>query len=189
MSIRKRLEDIEHLLHRLDTAIVVRDPGSSRSADAFDGLRRQIIQASKNKRSHTAHLVGLAQSIERGGSLELVKDRVDDFLKELGVEFLSDTSFPDAFEVVEGEGEGLECIEPAVIERLEDGQAVVISLGKARRVQGELQSSGGSESPLVLTGVPTEQKGLGLFLSQNGVAVTSGLVITNLLTLVLFIIF
>jgi hypothetical protein len=120
--------------------------------------------------------------------LELVKDRVDDFLKELGVEFLSDTSFVDAFEVVEGEGEGLECIEPAVIERLEDGQAVVISPGKARRVQGALQSSSGAKGPLVLTGVPEAQRGLGFFLSQNGVAVASGLVFTNVLTLVLFII-
>jgi hypothetical protein len=187
MSIRKRLEDIEHLLHRLDTAIVIRDPGSSRSADAFEGLRRQIIQASKNRRTHTAHLIGLSQSIERGASLDLVKDRVDDFLKELGIEFLTDTAFVEAFEVIEGEGEGIECIEAAVIERLEDGQAVVISLGKARRFQSDVQSAIRTDGPVVLTDVPTEQRGFRSILTRYWVAVVSGLVVTNVITLVLLI--
>ena len=136
MNNRQRLEIIEMLLHRLDAAVVVRDPGNAHSADAYDGLRKQIIQSGKNHRIHVAHLLSLADSMERGADIQLVRDRVNDFLSELGVERVSDTSLTDLFEVTEGEGSGLECIEPAIIEKLDNGTATPIRLGKARRVAG-----------------------------------------------------
>lgn len=132
---KKRIERIELLLHRLDSAVVVRDPGSARSVEAFDGLRKQVIQSGTNHRAHIAHLLSLSDTLNRGGNLELLRDRVNDFLAEVGVMRTSDTSLTDLFEVEGGSGNGLECVEPAIVERLDDGRLSLIRYGKARRIE------------------------------------------------------
>lgn len=135
---RSQLGRIENLLQRLDAAVVVRDPGSARAAEMYEGLRKQIIQSGKNHRMHLSHLIALHDSIERGADIELIRDRVNDYLNELGIQKTSDTSHIDSFEVVEGEGSNFECIEPAIIEVLEDGSIRTHQLGKARRVPGPI---------------------------------------------------
>ena len=130
----ERLDRIEALLNRLDAAVVVRDPGNARSAEAFDGLRKLMIQSGTSRRSHVAHLLSLADSIEREAPMELIRDRVNDFLLELGISRSTDVSCPEFFEVVEGEGDGFKCLVPAVVERLEDGRVNLVRHGKARRV-------------------------------------------------------
>lgn len=136
MNNRQRLENIEILLQRLEAAVVVRDLGNAHSADAYDGLRKQIIQSGKNHRIHLAHLISLSDSLQRGADIDLITDRVNDFLSELGVMRMSNTDFLDLFEVIEGEGSALECIEPAIVEKLDNQTVVPIKLGKARRVPG-----------------------------------------------------
>ena len=136
MSKKSQLERIENLLNRLDSAVVVRDPGSARAAEAYDGLRKQITQSGKNHRIHTAHLLSLSDSLERGADIELIRDRVEDFLNEIGVQRTFDISIEQAFEIVEGEGSSLECIEPAVVESNENGGLSIVRLGKARRIAG-----------------------------------------------------
>ena len=138
MSKRSQLIRIENLLQRLDAAVVVRDPGSARAADMYEGLRKQIIQSGKNHRMHLSHLIALQESIERGADINLIRDRVNDYLNELGIQKTSDTTHIDSFEVIEGEGSNFECIEPAIIELLEDGSIRTHQLGKARRVPGPI---------------------------------------------------
>ena len=138
MSKRSQLGRIENLLQRLDAAVVVRDPGSARAAEMYEGLRKQIIQSGKNHRMHLSHLIALQDSIERGADIELIRDRVNDYLIELGIQKTSDTSHIDSFEVVEGEGSNFECIEPAIVEVLDDGSIRTHQLGKARRVPGPI---------------------------------------------------
>ena len=129
----ERLDRIEALLNRLDAAVVVRDPGNARAAEAFDGLRKLMIQSGTSRRSHVAHLLSLADRIEREATMELIRDRVNDFLLELGVLRSTDVARPEFFEIMEGEGEGIECVVPAVVERLEDGRVNLVRHGKARR--------------------------------------------------------
>lgn len=136
MSRKLQLARIENLLQRLDAAVVVRDPGSARAAEMYEGLRRQIVQSGKNHRTHLSHLLALQDSIDRGADIDLVRERVSEYLKELGIQKYSDTSNIDSFEVIEGEGTEFECIEPAIVEMLEDGTIRTHQLGKARRIQG-----------------------------------------------------
>lgn len=138
MSKRSQLSRIENLLQRLDAAVVVRDPGSVRAAEMYEGLRKQIIQSGKNHRMHLSHLIALQDSIERGADIDLIRDRVNDYLNELGIQKTSDTTHIDSFEVIEGEGSNFECIEPAIIELLEDGSIRTHQLGKARRAPGPI---------------------------------------------------
>jgi hypothetical protein len=136
---KEQIHQIRLLLERLDAAVVVRDPGNARSAEAFDGLRKSILVSSKNHRTHIAHLLSLSDSLERGGSIELIRERVNDFLFELGVKRVSEPLHLEMFEiieVIEGENDGFEVLEPAIVEQLENGEFSIIRLGKARRIQG-----------------------------------------------------
>jgi hypothetical protein len=136
---KKQLHQIEHLLHRLDAAVVVRDPGNAHSAEAYDGLRKQIIRSGTNHRAHLAHLLALSDSLERGAGIELIRDRVKDFLAELGVRPISDYLYPELFDVVEtiqGEEDGVKVLEPAVAEQMDDGNFNPIRKGKVRLIKG-----------------------------------------------------
>jgi hypothetical protein len=133
MGNSKIIQQIWVLLERIDAALITRDPGSARSAEAYDGLRKQLNQASKNRRIHVSHLLSLSDSIERGAEYELVKDRVSDFLVELGISRSSDLSRADFFEVTGGSGEYLKCTVPAIVETLDDGTVSLVRLGEAER--------------------------------------------------------
>lgn len=161
------------LLNRIETALVVRDPGSKISADAYDGLRKMLLQSSKNRRIHVSHLLSLSDSLKREASIDQVRDRVNDFLLELGVSYWSDTSLTEVFDVVEGDGTSLECIEPAVVEKLEDGRIVEVRRGTARRVPGPESESVVAAESTVTTG-PSEESGLAQSVSteQTTVEVT-----------------
>lgn len=140
---KAQIHQIRLLLERLDAAVVVRDPGNARSAEAFDGLRKSILVSSKNHRTHLAHLLSLSDSLERGGSIELIRERVNDFLFELGVKRVFEPLHLEMFEiieVVEGENDGFEVLEPAIVEQLENGEPSIIRLGKARRIQGPTEN-------------------------------------------------
>lgn len=141
MRTKRYLEEIWMLLNKLDAAVVVRDPGNARSAEVFEGLRRTILQSGKSHRSHVAHLLALQESLERGATLDLIKNRVSDFLRELGVEKLTSLEIRENFEIVGGIGDGLELVEPAIVERFSDGSFSVIQLGKAKRIEIPKESS------------------------------------------------
>lgn len=127
------IQQIWGLLERIDAALITRDPGSARSAEAYDGLRKQVNQSSKNRRMHVAHLLSLSDSIERDAEYQLVKERVSDFLVELGISRTTDVRRSDFFEVKGGSGDYLKCTIPAVVETLDDGSISLVRLGEAER--------------------------------------------------------
>lgn len=131
--IQHQLADVVQLLQRLDAAVVVRDPGNARSAEAFEGLRKTILAAGKARRAHIAHLLSLSDSIGRGASLETISERISDFLDEIGLRHVTDVTHPEWFDTTEGEGDSLECLTPAVVDESEIG-TTLIRAGTARRV-------------------------------------------------------
>jgi len=138
MMNRKQLTRIELILQKIDTALIVRDPGSARSSEAFDGLRKIMIQAGTSHRAHAAHLLSLSDSLDRGASVDLIRDRVNEYLLELGITRSTDIGNVDFFEVAPGEGDTLVCEIPAVVQRLSDGRIVLVRPGKARRERGRV---------------------------------------------------
>lgn len=138
---REQLDRMEVLLQRLDSAVVVRDLGSARAAEAFDGLRKSVIQASKSHRVHVAHLIALDESIRSGATLDLVRLRIAEYLRELGIERLETPENLDAFDVV-GDSDGdVEVLEAAIVEHVDDGRVSVLKVGKARRTARPSQPS------------------------------------------------
>jgi len=153
----RRLERIEISLRSLEVATgVVRDPDSTRTADAFDGLRKSIVDSRQAKRAHQGHLLALYDSIQRDASYELIKERVSDYLQDVGVQWLTDCADLDFFEIIETEGFGdveeFICVKPAAYEVLENGRRVVIRMGEVRCVRTERAKEVSSESDAIDVG-------------------------------------
>lgn len=128
----RQIDDIAYLLNRIEAALVVQNPGTIHAAEAFDGLRKTLLYSAKSRRAHVSHLVALKDSIDRGASIELLSERVNDFLMELGVQYITDVSKSDHF-IFDGDENGPECVTPAVVDVAADGTEVTIRKGHARR--------------------------------------------------------
>lgn len=191
MSRRNQLRDIESLLERIDAAIVVRDLGNARSAEAFDGLRKSILMATKSRRTHISHLVSLDESIRNGGSLDLVKARLAEYLNELGIERLTDLRHLECFDVV-GDSEGeIEVLEPAVVERADDGKLIILRVGKAQRTfSSKVEQVLDDQEPVLellveeVEEAPTPKPNNGLILVRRRIAVLAVVVLALLTTVV-----
>lgn len=192
MSKRNQLRAIESLLERIDAAIVVRDLGNARSAEAFDGLRKSILMATKSRRTHISHLVSLDESIRNGGSLDLVKARLAEYLNELGIERLTDLRHLECFDVV-GDSEGeIEVLEPAVVERADDGKLIILRVGKAQRTfSPKVEQALDDQDPVLellveeaVEEAPTPKPNNGLVLVRRRIAVLAVVVFVLIATVV-----
>jgi hypothetical protein len=76
----------------------------------------------------------LREAIDAGATLELISDRVTDFLSDLGVRQTSDVSLPGVFEVPLGAGGEVVCVRPGLIDVSDDGTFSIIRLGIAERI-------------------------------------------------------
>ncbi len=125
----EQLEEQRELLTRLDAAVVVRDPGNARSAEAFEGLRKAVVAANKDRQARVAQLVVLADMLEHGATVEAMKARLGEFLRESSIVRWKEPSPREFFEIVEGTGDELEVTAPAWVELHGDGQPSLIKPG------------------------------------------------------------
>lgn len=113
---RDRLDAAIELLQRIDAALVVRDPGTARSADAYEGLRRQVLAAASDRRKHLVQLTELNEALRRGDDVAALRSRTEEWLLQANVDVLHDTAVTEAFEFV-GEGDGpATVIRPAYVD-------------------------------------------------------------------------
>jgi len=113
---RQQLDEIERLLTRLDTTLVVRDPGSLRSAEAYEGLRRQVAAAAGDRRKHLVVLSELAEALRRGESQESLRSRVEEWMLQASLVPLDDPTVVEAFDLAGGAGDGVKLVAPAYID-------------------------------------------------------------------------
>lgn len=150
---RRQLDAIEKLVAEIAGALIVGNPGTGLAVEAYEGLGKQVRFSVKARRMHIAHLLSLKDSLDRGASLDLIRDRVDDFLIELGIQFVTDTSRSQHF-IFDCDEDGPEVVTPAVIDIADDGAEVTIREGHARRPraseepQREVSNSLNVEEPI-----------------------------------------
>lgn len=141
-SLEQRSERIETLLERLDVALTVRDPGSARSAEAYDGLRKTVAASAGDRRRLTVTLVDLHDRLARGIALDDLQSVVEEWVLAAGLRRDAVGDEADAFDVVGGEGDSLHVLQPAWID---DVSGVVVRRGQAERVQSDAE--GDDEEP------------------------------------------
>ena len=114
-AIHQRFDELAHQLDRIDLILTLKDPGSTKAADAYEGLRRQIIASSQERLAHLAHLARIDAALKAGESADDLALLLRELLNEAGLVHVVDPSDPDLFEVA-GEGEQLTVTAPAYVE-------------------------------------------------------------------------
>lgn len=136
-TIRRTLDltqQIERRLDKMETVLIIREPSSSVAADAYDGLRKQIVTALSERQAHVTQLVQLASAIEAGADLPTMRSMTQGWLDSANVITTADCQTADAdvlFQLVEDLGGQVEVLTPAYVD---GGTGRVIRQGRTRRL-------------------------------------------------------
>lgn len=132
-QLQATLDEVATIANRVEVALVVRDPGTARSIEAYEGLRKAVTSAMRERRQHLIQLVQISESLDRGATPESLRDLTNEWCSLAGLVRWDDTSQPDYFQVLEGEGSVLEPISPAWVDTSDPSAPVLIQPGTARR--------------------------------------------------------
>ena len=128
----RRLESLEVSLARIETALVVREPQIPLAAEAFEGLRRQVIATARTDSAHLAQLVQFDTALRRGASTDDLQLLVDSWLTQAGIERCFEPLTPELFDIEDGVGEP-HATAPAYTLSTSDGTTRVLQPGVATR--------------------------------------------------------
>ena len=139
-EIVRRLDQIDRESELLRTVLVVKEPETVKSVSAYEGLRKQVIASSGERRSHLAQLTSIAVALSRASTPEDLRPQVDEWLQQAGIVQLYETPVggrvQDYFDDLDGgnleDAERIEVLEPAYVDVQ---NKTMIRLGRARRVQ------------------------------------------------------
>jgi|GEM_PF-4502217 len=92
------LNTMERQIDRIHTALVVRDPGTTLSVEAYEGLRKQVIASASARLQHVAQLAEFDVALRRGASAESLAVLVEQWLRQAGIERVEDPSVRGAWE-------------------------------------------------------------------------------------------
>ena len=143
----------KHFDHRLDILelyLTVRDPGTSRAAEAYDGLRKLLINANRGTQVHLAHLAELHRVVSAADSLEPVRAKVGEFMHHVGLFPMNDATHRDLFEFTGGHGSVVVVDSPAYVSRTESGDMTVVMRGVAHYERDRESLSERSEEEAIL---------------------------------------
>lgn len=113
--VRDEVSQIRLDISRIEASLVVRDPGNTRSVEAYDGLRKQVAAASGDRRRLLVALTELSEAIRREESTEMLSVRILEWANQSGLVVLTDF-VEEHFELVDGEPGQLRVIEPAYVD-------------------------------------------------------------------------
>lgn len=136
-EVSARLTALEHSSELIKTVLMVKEPESLHAASTFDGLRKQVIASSSERRSHLAQLVAMAVAVGRAGSVDDLRPQVQEWLAQAGIvevrELTRGMVAQEYFEPIDGadldSAEALEISEPAYVDSVTH---VLLRLGRAR---------------------------------------------------------
>ena len=129
INIEESLREIEQVLgdlrlsvERIDASLVVRDPGNVRSADAYDGLRKQIAVSAGDRRRLLVLLTELGEAIRRKEDHQSLQARFEEWSSQSGISVLSEFD-SEHFDYLETDTTGVEISQPAYVE-IESGRTI-----------------------------------------------------------------
>jgi hypothetical protein len=129
-ALETQMNQLQHEAEMSRAVLMVKEPDAVRAAEAYEGLRRQVVASNNERRSHVAQLAQMAVAVSRATSVEDLRRLVDQWLEQAAVVALVDVPegfrAQDLFETVDGVRpaslEEMVIIEPAYV----DAQSSVI---------------------------------------------------------------
>jgi hypothetical protein len=129
MKNRDLLNELLRRIDRMEVALIVRDPGTSLSADAYDGLRKQVAVAARERQAHLVQLALLAEAVRSTDDTAAITSILSEYMQQAGLGAVEDPSRPELYEVVSGTGEDLEILSPAYVD---EASGWLIKQGRAQ---------------------------------------------------------
>jgi len=117
--ISRQLDQLDRRTEKMETILMVREPASGAAAEAYDGLRKQIVAAVGERTAHLKQLAQLDAALTAGASADVVAKLVRDFAEQAALERVKDAEHPERdllFETVEDLGGRYEVLEAAYVD-------------------------------------------------------------------------
>jgi hypothetical protein len=114
-----RLDQIERHTDKMELILMVREPGSAAAADAYEGLRKQIVAAVTDRLAHLTQLVQFDSALRNGAGTEVLTAMVSGWMDAAGITVIEDAGHEQSdllFDVVEDLGGRPEAIEPSYVD-------------------------------------------------------------------------
>lgn len=129
---REMLMELKAQVETLKTALIVMDPKVSTSAEAYDGLRKQVAVAASSRQAHLVQLAQFSRALRRGVGTDQLSELIEEWMQQAGLSAVVDPN-PDLYDILEGDaGVGvLEILSPAYVDP-QTGH--LVAMGQARWV-------------------------------------------------------
>src|SRR5579885_2330521 len=117
----------------METVLMVREPSSVAAAEAYEGLRKQVVNAVSERLTHLSQLVQLDAALRHGAERDALEKLTDSWFEQASLARIDDANHPERdvlFELVSDHGGLFEVLEPAYVDTL---TGRVIRPGRARR--------------------------------------------------------
>lgn len=112
-KLRQDVSEIKQLVSSINSALIVREPGTALAAEAYEGLRRQVAQATAERRAHLTQLVRILEALDSGVSAESLQSLVEQWADQAGLRRWHEPDPAEYFDII-GNGDGsLEVLQPA----------------------------------------------------------------------------
>lgn len=136
--LRQELGPLDERLARIEAMLLLKDPGAARAAEAYEGLRRQLVGASAERTTHLVHLAQFDAALCAGEPAGALAMLAADLLAQAGLERCHDPAREGAFDISPGDERAeLRVVEPAYVET-HTGR--VVRRGRAVPVQDPVAS-------------------------------------------------
>jgi hypothetical protein len=136
-EIMRKVDQLERHIDLLHMALIVRDPGTPIAADAYEGLRKQVAAAARERQAHLVQLALMDETLRSTNEPEAARSMLSEFMQQAGIVTVEDPQERDMYQVVGGSGSLLEIISPAYVE---EGSGRLIRQGKARAVSPHIEN-------------------------------------------------
>jgi hypothetical protein len=116
-----QLDQLDRRAEKMEVILMVREPAAGAAAEAYDGLRRQVVSAVSERMAHLAQLVQLDAALTGGADAGAVARLVRGFAEQASLERVTDAGHRDRdllFELVEDLGGRYEVLEPAYVDAI-----------------------------------------------------------------------
>ncbi|WP_300608297.1 hypothetical protein [Trebonia sp.] len=128
-----QIDQLDRRAEKMEVILMVREPTTNVAAEAYEGLRKQVVTAVSERMAHLTQLVQLDAALTAGADADSVGKVVRGWIEQASLQRIVDPDHPQRdllFEMVEDLGGRYEVLEPAYMDAV---TGRVIRRGSIRR--------------------------------------------------------
>jgi hypothetical protein len=99
-SMEAMLDKVERGVEKIELVTVVREPNTGMSANAYNGLRKQVIASASERSAHLNQLAQFDSALRAGAGPAELEALVREWLEQASLAAIEDPEVVEAFEVV-----------------------------------------------------------------------------------------